>query len=122
MTTKENFALSGNWVLLVYHFRRVYNYSATSPYDGQTTPPLPLPPKIPPEIVDALTKQANAMTTMNHPTATRTVSITTLPPPRRSIRQASSIVGTRRSARALKKRHQSGGQIYGQDYGILPSD
>jgi hypothetical protein len=58
---------------------------------------------------------------MNTPAKTNR-AITTLPPPRRSVRQATSTIGTRRSARALKKRHHGGGQIYGQDYGILPSD
>lgn len=58
---------------------------------------------------------------MNAP-ITRNREIITLPPPRRSIRQASSTNGTRRSARALKKRHLGGGQIFGNDYGILPSD
>ena len=42
------------------------------------------------------------------------------PPPRRSKRQAEAVIGTRRSQRALKRRHDS--RTYGEDYGILPSD
>eukprot|EP00956_Cyclotella_meneghiniana_P036964 scaffold133326_cov31-Cyclotella_meneghiniana.AAC.2 len=60
---------------------------------------------------------------MNTTNTKNSSSILTLPPPRRSIRQATSSNGTRRSARALNKRHCGlSGQIYGNDYGILPSD
>lgn len=59
---------------------------------------------------------------MNAP-PTRTVIVT--PAPRRSKRQQDAL-GTRKSARAMKRgRHGSNGndeRIYGEDYGILPSD
>jgi len=42
---------------------------------------------------------------------------------RRSKRQQDAQVGTRRSQRALKRRHAGNdARIYGEDYGILPSD
>lgn len=42
---------------------------------------------------------------------------------RRSQRQQDGLAGTRRSARALKRRHAGNdARVYGDDYGILPSD
>jgi len=43
--------------------------------------------------------------------------------PRRSKRQESATFGTRRSLRAAMKKHAGNDfKIYGDDYGILPSD
>eukprot|EP00984_Skeletonema_dohrnii_P017275 scaffold7831_cov65-Skeletonema_dohrnii-CCMP3373.AAC.2 len=43
--------------------------------------------------------------------------------PRRSKRQENASFGTRKSARALKRRHAGNdARVYGDDYGILPSD
>jgi hypothetical protein len=43
--------------------------------------------------------------------------------PRRSKRQENASFGTRKSARALKRRHAgNNARVYGEDYGILPSD
>ena len=47
----------------------------------------------------------------------------TLKPPRRSKRQQDGLAGTRKSARKRQRRHGGAdAKIYGNDYGILPSD
>jgi hypothetical protein len=64
----------------------------------------------------------------NHPTATTTTTAAKSPnvvyiKPRRSKRQENASFGTRKSARALKRRHAGNdARVYGEDYGILPSD
>lgn len=60
-------------------------------------------------------------TAMNGNTATATTI--NIPKPRRSKRQQDAIIGTRRSQRTFKRRHSgTDARIYGEDYGILPSD
>lgn len=52
-----------------------------------------------------------------------TPAIITIGKPRRSKRQQDAEAGTRRSARTLKRRHAGNDtRIYGNDFGILPSD
>ena len=52
-----------------------------------------------------------------------TPAIITIGKPRRSNRKIAAEAGTRRSARALKRRHSGNDtRIYGDDFGILPSD
>jgi len=64
------------------------------------------------------------LSTMNTPAATTNAAPATITiKPRRSKRQQDATFGTRRSQRALKRRHAGNdSRIYGDDYGILPSD
>ena len=71
----------------------------------------------------------NSFNIMNTPPSTNSIAavaapaIVTIAPPRRSKRQADATNGTRRSQRALKRKHAGNDtRIYGEDYGILPSD
>ena len=76
-----------------------------------------------------LLKSCQAKMKTNNNSPTTSAATTKSPPtvymkqPRRSKRQENASFGTRKSARTLKRRHAgNNARVYGDDYGILPSD